>query len=1313
MQDDVFFKIIDFDDQNIDYELDDTDMFEIESVSSQETIDVEYEFDVIDTSKIIYDDNMITTQLSFLITNKEDTSSRGFKQCINNYLSLIKPNIENIENSLNLLHNTLPVVHMKKKIFEVEVNKNKKNIENTVFLWDVENYMNKPLGKMTDFLQNAYNYKNSKTQIHTYETVEKFLLPYENVEQLKISNMQAIDAVYEWNHDNIIMKEVHRIQDKYFPKVIGFTNTNENKKTKIFDLALYTKGLDDLNIKSNVIIKDNYTAKESFGEIKEISNEHLKIKLENDVVVEFDIKKPFQNPFFVYNDNYKGEKFSKCEFFKQEYTIYSTPEKFQQLYISNVDELFYLHSLGKIQTLDDVINLDKTLLDIHNINHRLTAILKLNTNKKIKKRTTTTNLVPNGPTIINLFRDMYKFREGILVNNLKHRCQYKQETKSVLNSKDKLKLNLTDVVDILTLLNSTPKTKNDSINLSHNGRIIPFKAEKHETSFKWVYDSSSKQVFNSFTLKPEYQISFDDKYNDLLEQLNNIEKDLVLQEIEEYCKMSQVSNTYIPEVLHGNYERVDFDIEMENSFIDGEGFGKNFHAILKQDDVNEIDEHLEKQEEIEKLKSKSFQEQVLQQFIDVFDLKLSQKLKSFIISYVTQKCDIQMLIRAFNSQVKNIKKLTSQKNQSKQLEQAEKTYNDQMKKLRTNSILLISALVVICVQCSLPEVIININLAKCSSYASLKGFPINDTDSKTLIKYIACTLLHVNKLEFQDIQNFNSDTLANDIKKFIEDLLNDNNAIKQWINASKAREENMEKNKDLFKLYKEWSLFRPCKIIIEQDLKTLLSQKSIVTSSRFAFEFVNMLNQNIATQNVLKANTKRTRFCCLDNVNENTNYWNYLKNDKLVDWNGLITKIVKRKHKTKKLTNTLKKIITDNISKTSDINFEIKHSTDKIDVFNPQTNVKQIKTLKECVETYCQKNEYFKNDEFFKFLNDNESFYDQLSQFLKTRIEHIEKYIEKISKKFIVWRTLSQNFKILTNVVLQFCNNMLCKENNQDISIDKQAKVFNHFFANEMQTEFNKVINQFKTSTNAGYKKHFLKEHRGIIDDINDTKKTMYEHVPPLFITRLEHIYKNTMTNVSELCEFTKNKLIDENTKHRTDDDITAIEQNIILLYIFIKVICLMCIALLDADEYPDVFENNLVKFKVDINEFFINDTFEWPNLSDCVIPILVNITNSYKVLWNNNALTFDNIKETFEKHRATSNYDLMNEAENTDRDARQWKKLMIKRLGAVGFETLYGKNSNGEVDISNDNQLEVEGGERMEEVDMNGQEGEFAEDEQ
>lgn len=156
-----------------------------------------------------------------------------------------------------------------------------------------------------------------------------------------------------------------------------------------------------------------------------------------------------------------------------------------------------------------------------------------------------------------------------------------------------------------------------------------------------------------------------------------------------------------------------------------------------------------------------------------------------------------------------------------------------------------------------------------------------------------------------------------------------------------------------------------------------------------------------------------------------------------------------------------------------------------------------------------------------------------------------------------------------------------------------------------------------------------------------------------------------------------------------------------------------MCIALLDADEYPDVFENNLVKFKVDINEFFINDTFEWPNLSDCVIPILVNITNSYKVLWNNNALTFDNIKETFEKHRATSNYDLMNEAENTDRDARQWKKLMIKRLGAVGFETLYGKNSNGEVDISNDNQLEVEGGERMEEVDMNGQEGEFAEDEQ
>ena len=45
-------------------------------------------------------------------------------------------------------------------------------------MWDAENYDNKDLDKMSDFLQNAYDFKKTKTQIHSLETIDKFLLPY-------------------------------------------------------------------------------------------------------------------------------------------------------------------------------------------------------------------------------------------------------------------------------------------------------------------------------------------------------------------------------------------------------------------------------------------------------------------------------------------------------------------------------------------------------------------------------------------------------------------------------------------------------------------------------------------------------------------------------------------------------------------------------------------------------------------------------------------------------------------------------------------------------------------------------------------------------------------------------------------------------------------------------------------------------------------------------------------------------------------------------------------------------------------------------
>ena len=1337
MQEETYYEIIDFVgpdiDQDIDenIDLDNTQTFVIESVlndQDNEEITIlddffkEFEMDVIDTSKIIYDADMIAVQLSFLITNKEDISSRRFKQCIDNYLSLIKPKTNEFSKSLNLLHNTLPVIHMKKKIFEVELNKNKKNIENTICVWDAENYDNKDLDKMSDFLQNAYDFKKTKTQIHSLETIDKFLLPYEinNEKQLKL--LKSCDVIYEWKQDAIIMKEVHRVlesENSYCPEIIGFTNTNENKKTKKFDLTTYLKKINDLKVLTKVIIKDNYTGKESHGKIIKRLGERLKIELNENVVVWFEIKNPFQNSFFIYDEKYDGEKFSKYDFFNKEYTIYSSPTQFQQLGISNVDELFHLHSSGQITTLDDVMNFDKSLLDIYDINSHLNKLLVVTPkhSKNISK-----NIIKNLDVYENLkhlFFNMYKLREGILIDNFKIRCRTtKPKTLSALKPTKTLEP-IDDLFDIKTLLTNPLKTQN--INLLLNGRILNFKTIQTDGGFKWKYESNPHKKINSFTFKAYNNILIDEKYNDLQIALNDVEEDL--QEFEQYCKMSLVNSTYVPETFYGKYDNIHFDGEDEDSFIEGEGFGKNFHAILKEQDDKgtqiDIDAHFDKQEELEQIKSKSFQHQVLQQFIDIFDLKLSKKIHSFIMVYAERKYNISKLdnnYRGFLLQISH--KVKSKVKQTQEIERAKETYENNLKPLQSGSIVIIAALVIICVQCSLPDVIININLNKCSSYSSLKGFPINDTDSKSLIKYITCTLLQVNKQELHAIQTKSFAEIENLIRIEIKDLL-ENTVIEKWLNVARVKIENLKKKKDILRLYKEWSMFRPCKIIDEQNINKLSVRTSkSVASQRFAVNFINILNENIKAESVLKSNTiKKTLFCCLDNINEKTNYWNFLKN-KNVEWNNLITQISEN-YKPPKIMQSLNKNVRDIHTKKT-ISYEIKHKTNKVDIFKPQIN-KQRKSFQNCVKTFCETNKYFENDEFFKIFDKKDIFFGDLSKSLKSRIKDIEQAMNNISKKITKqWPILSQNFEILTNVVLNICNSKLCKETKQDISIDKQAKVFNDFFANEMQSEFSKVINQFQINTNAAYKKKYIKQHRGIIDEIY-TSKTSYKFINPDFIKRLKHIYKNTMTNVSELCEFTKNNLVDEKTKNRNVDDITGIEQNIILLYIFIKVICLMCVALLSSDEHSHIFEDDQIRFNIQNNEFdffFLNPKFEWPNLISNVIPILVNITNSYKILWNNNADTFESIKENFEKQRANNNYSLMNEAENTDRETRQWKKMMVKRIGVAAFENMYGKKTsviNVDVDMATDNNVKdlLDPGEMYEEVDINGKEGDFAEDEQ
>lgn len=1068
-----------------DYNIDDLFDEDFEFTNNIETIEQDITIDeleeIIDESLFLFEETNIKNKLFEILQdsyNEKIISSVPFYKKIENYMNLIKSSLSDdkkCEFKNKISHTFHPLVKIRKNFIngggEGEL------MSKSQIKYDANNFNTTDL---LSYLNNIHSIANNKNTLDSIRLsrIQNLSRPFENNEQVNFTVCEDIDAIYIHQQDHDIKETTRLLALDDRVDLLGIANIINESDTYIhFNYDEYLKSIDQIEKGMNVYLSES------------MHDSVLKIE-KNQIVLEsgfiFNKEEIFSNSTLIYIN-------------KDKTNVYYVKDLFLKNAIIFIKDVSIFLSCSKIYI--DYLNEEKLITNVHNIeqfNKQYPLLKHENLNSSIqntidnyRKQKEKSEKNKKGIRLSN-FHPVYKILENKLVkikspNNKIN--EYKKYLESTLDEIRKFKkqqkeigvdLQVKDVYNGLHVFKSI-----DEAIYNYEGNDGDLKLFKHYGKTYLLEKRNGKWIFNINTLKSNAPKGY--RFDENKMMFVNIERNEITKKINKLelissCLKDVIENFSIPkneildvDILYdqinivpkpyyfkSNTIRDETGYMGDDDFIDSSEMYDTRENELYADNIELLNDEIDDSEIIkyvnENTETPKF---MVNNVCNLMGLKISDKMKQFIINYLDYKYDTKRIENEINSEIGRFSlALRSKINNKESLKKALSKLKDdsavKKNKLladrKENTIYTLFSLLTIIIQIQLPEVSLNIANSLCKEKIGFMGYPINDKKTNTLISFLSCTIktfTNTNVTGFSDFSKSNQEEISKKLQDNVKIILEENEVLKSQLEKNKKYLENIS-NKQKKQDTRYWSSFRPNVNLINNNKSTFLSEINKETDNKKLFVF-----------STISGKPAFVNTCCIRSIDD--------------------------------------KVYVDVINESSALILKSKMLSEKIKTTMP---IKYIKASKD--------NDYDFNSQSFKINTTKEMVYNNDNIMYNMPIEtSIEKY-NKINKTIKLqfqndndWSSNDVNIETLySNLRTRMNGDNILKEYNAQYK-DRESSVtirdtLYKFMVNTLTTNIGRIVNDFKmddkTKTYLNYdirnrikkiKEHNFKKYDYILESKN------------------------------------------------------------------------------------------------------------------------------------------------------------------------------------------------------------------------------------